>query len=376
MRPTILSAVLPHPPHAGLPPPSLDIELVDAGRAMGWIADARVGFRGFASAVEAAHAAWIAWRALQRRAARRLGARPVPVDEEPLTLRRVDGHEAILAGTRPIAILLRPGPDRRAGPDSFAFELQLPASTDEVGVRAEAYVVYRALRRSGVRWALWRPEVTRPRPTVTAPSPQPAASGSRLTHRSATPPATGHRAASTRRRRDDDGATTTRSVPEVITLRARVTFTAIAIVAGVTLLATVSPVLVAPLALFLLSPFLAVRWLVQRKRRNGTAPRLPGQRTALRRLGVVWASLAMLGSTVAAMAFLKGDAKRIALAPASGGAVACIGVAALRLSDKQERSMGVPPRVGFASAARLDRTAPPDGLGYLTRRELPEEKTS
>jgi hypothetical protein len=57
-------------------------------------------------------------------------------------------------------------------------------------------------------------------------------------------------------------------VPGVITLRARVTFTAIAIVAGVTLLATVPPVVVAPLAFFLRSAFLAVRWLVRLNKRN------------------------------------------------------------------------------------------------------------
>lgn len=170
MRQTIHSHSSPHSPQAGVPPPPLDIELVDAGRTVGWIADARIGFRGFASDTEAVHAAWVAWRELERRAARRFGVRPVPVDAEPLSIRRSHNGETILAGSRPIGILLRPGADARTGRDAFAFELQLPASTGELALRAKAYVIYRGLRKSGVRWALWRPVVTPPPATITETS--------------------------------------------------------------------------------------------------------------------------------------------------------------------------------------------------------------
>ena len=49
------------PDRLALPPP-LDLDLVDAGRAAGWIADNAVGFRGFGDETEAAHAAWVAHR--------------------------------------------------------------------------------------------------------------------------------------------------------------------------------------------------------------------------------------------------------------------------------------------------------------------------
>jgi hypothetical protein len=144
------------PDRLGLPPP-LDMDLVDAGRATGWIADTAVGFRGFGDETEATHAAWVAHRALARRLARTHRERPVPVDTEPLALRRVEGKEMILASGRPIATLIRPGSDSRTG-DSFGFELRIPAPGTELHVRAMAYLIYRTLRKSGIRWAMWRPE--------------------------------------------------------------------------------------------------------------------------------------------------------------------------------------------------------------------------
>lgn len=143
------------PDRLALPPP-LDMDLVDAGRVTGWIAGNVVGFRGFGDETEAAHAASVAHRTLARRLARSLGTRPVPIDIEPLTLRRVDGREMVLASGRPIAALIRPGPDSRSGTDSFGFELSIPTPIIELEVRAVAYLVYRTLRRSGIRWAMWR----------------------------------------------------------------------------------------------------------------------------------------------------------------------------------------------------------------------------
>ena len=149
------------PDRLALPPP-LDLDLVDAGRAAGWIAGNTVGFRGFDDETEAAHAAWVAHRTIARRLARTHGMRPVPVDIEPLAIQRVEAKEMILASGRPIAALVRPGPDSRSGVDSFGFELLIPTPISELEVRAMAYLVYRTLRKSGIRWAMWRPAPGRP----------------------------------------------------------------------------------------------------------------------------------------------------------------------------------------------------------------------
>ena len=98
-------------------PPPIDLTLVDADRMAGWIAGDVVGFRGFGDETEATHAAWVARRTLARRLARTHGIRPVPVDIEPLALHHVEGKETILASGRPIADLIRPGPDSRSGVD-------------------------------------------------------------------------------------------------------------------------------------------------------------------------------------------------------------------------------------------------------------------
>ena len=148
------------PDRLALPPP-LDLDLVDAGRAAGWIADSGVGFRGFGDATEAAHAAWVAHRTIARRLARTHEMRPVPVDIEPLAIQRVEAKEMIVASGRPIAALVRPGPDSRSGVDSFGFELQIPTPITALEARAMAYLIYRTLRKSGIRWAMWRPNAPR-----------------------------------------------------------------------------------------------------------------------------------------------------------------------------------------------------------------------
>lgn len=155
------------PNHLGLPPP-LRLDLTDAGRAVGWISGHGVGFRGFADEVEAAHAAWVAYRTLSRRLARRYGTRPIPVDIEPVALQRRGADEVILAGGRKIATLIRPGPQSPTGPDSFGFEIEIPLVTDELGMRSKAYFIYRTLRKAGTRWALWESA------SAAEPSPRPA----------------------------------------------------------------------------------------------------------------------------------------------------------------------------------------------------------
>lgn len=142
------------PGHLALPPP-LRLDLVDDARAVGWIRDNAVGFGGFADETEAAHAAWVAYRAISRRLARTHGMRPVPIDIEPLTVRRFGDGEAIFTSSRRVATLLRPDVDGRGGKDSFGFAIEIPDSMSELEVRAAASLAYRTIRKSGVRWALW-----------------------------------------------------------------------------------------------------------------------------------------------------------------------------------------------------------------------------
>jgi hypothetical protein len=149
------------PDRIGLPPPR-ELDLIDRDRIVGWVNGNVVGFRGFGSNVEAAHAAWVAYRTLARRLARRDGRRPVPIDTEPLALQWRGDEEVILATGRAIGTLLRPGAESRSGPDSFGFEIEIPAPADELTVRAKAYLMYWTLRKSGIRWAMWTRDARRP----------------------------------------------------------------------------------------------------------------------------------------------------------------------------------------------------------------------
>jgi hypothetical protein len=144
------------PTHMAVPPPR-ELDLIDAGRLVGWVDGDVVGFRGFATETEAAHAAWVAYRTLSRRLARRDrdGSRPVPVDTAPLAIAKRGGRDAILASGRAIATLVRPEADVRGDAASFAFEIRVPSPMDEVRMRAMAYLMYLSLRKSGMRWALW-----------------------------------------------------------------------------------------------------------------------------------------------------------------------------------------------------------------------------
>lgn len=140
-------------------PPPFAMDLVDADRAVGWIGANVIGFRGFGDETEATHAAWIAHRTLARRIARTHGMRLVPIDIEPLAIKPGDDdkNDVILASNRPIATLLRPANESRVA-NSFGFELSVPSPMSELELRGVAYLIYRTLRKSGVRWALWRPD--------------------------------------------------------------------------------------------------------------------------------------------------------------------------------------------------------------------------
>ena len=141
------------PDHLGIPPP-LEFELTDGDVVVGWVKDDVIAFRGFADETEAAHAAWLAHRTLRRHLARKTGTRPPPVDTEPLALRRRDGRDEILASGIPISTLRRPW--SRPDDDSFGFEIRVPGPGGELRMRAKSYLIYRTLRKSGIRWSLWR----------------------------------------------------------------------------------------------------------------------------------------------------------------------------------------------------------------------------
>ena len=131
-------------------PRSLD--LLDGNRHVGWITGDDIGFRGFADATQAVHAAWVAHRAL----ARRLGAPATWSEPETFAIARHADRETILVDGDPIAVLVRPGADDPSGSDSFGFEIRIPERADEIFPRAMAYRMYLALRKSGTAWALWQ----------------------------------------------------------------------------------------------------------------------------------------------------------------------------------------------------------------------------
>ena len=159
-------------------PPPRTIELREADTPYGWIAGTVIGFHGFRDEIEAAHAAWVAHRTMARRVARERRIRPIPIDTEPMSLARSGEVELILAGGRPIATLVRPGPDSRSGPRSFGFALEHPVPADELTLRATAHLVYRTLRRAGIRWSLWSPAPAEPRTSRARPEDAGARSAS------------------------------------------------------------------------------------------------------------------------------------------------------------------------------------------------------
>lgn len=156
-----------------LPPPGA-VELTDGDRVVGWVMENRVGFGGFATEQEAAHAAWVAYRTMARRRAWENGSRPLPIDIEPLTIHRRDGSDVIAASGRDVATLVRPDASQPDSAPSFGFEITLSHAVDELALRANAYVMYRALRRSGIRWELWRRRSAAPIARVATAEPTPA----------------------------------------------------------------------------------------------------------------------------------------------------------------------------------------------------------
>lgn len=152
------------PARLALPPP-LDFPLADHDRLVGWVQHDVVGFCGFGDEQEAAHAAWVAYRTLDRRLARSRGRRPIPIDAAPLTIDLGRVPHVVRASGAPIAELYPPGSER-AGAAGFAFGIRIPHPADELRMRAMAYLMYLALRKSGLRWALFARPPRRAEPRV------------------------------------------------------------------------------------------------------------------------------------------------------------------------------------------------------------------
>ena len=129
----------------------LDLDLLDGSRLVGWVRGRTVGFRGFANESEAAGAAWIAYKALARRLARRQGGPAAPTGVEPLSLQEVGDRKVLHASGQPFATLITPSDESLSGPRSFGFEIEVPQPADELSMRSLAYRIYRTLRASGVR---------------------------------------------------------------------------------------------------------------------------------------------------------------------------------------------------------------------------------
>jgi len=148
------------PNHLPEPPPearhAFQLDLLDGDRHVGWLRPDVIGFTGFASATEAAHASWVAYRTLARRLAHRDRRRPLPIDTEPLRLVAEDDGYVIMSSRDRIARLVEPAVTEPTE-HGFGFELWLDHPLDEVSARARAYQIYRTLRRSGLRWSMWRP---------------------------------------------------------------------------------------------------------------------------------------------------------------------------------------------------------------------------
>jgi hypothetical protein len=112
---------------------------------------------------EAAAAAWVAHVALETSRAKSGREEPPHLEWPELNLVRSGEHEWIVAEGKRLARLVRP---KLAGGSShsneadqisagcFGIEIILPPDPSEVTIGSSAYVIYLALRRSGLRWSI------------------------------------------------------------------------------------------------------------------------------------------------------------------------------------------------------------------------------
>jgi hypothetical protein len=155
-------SILPTTSQLAVPPPRrVHARLLDGTGEVGWIANQRLGFTGFATLNEAMVGAWVAHVALERRAAKSR-REPAPYIDSALRLTREAEDEWIEVANKHVARLLRPVQPREARADEeelgpgkwFGFEIPFPAATPALDIDSSAHVVYRGLRRSGVPWAI------------------------------------------------------------------------------------------------------------------------------------------------------------------------------------------------------------------------------
>jgi hypothetical protein len=137
-----------------VPPPGQAIEqLRDGTGPVGWIGDGRLAFSGFATLGEAAKAAWVAHVALERRGAERRGEAPPHIRPE-LELWVSGADEWLAIDGKRVARLLSPASTQPHGHSWFGFELPFAPGTFAFEIESSAHIVYRGLRRSGVRWPM------------------------------------------------------------------------------------------------------------------------------------------------------------------------------------------------------------------------------
>ena len=138
-----------------LPPP---LELRVGDLVVGWIDGDVVKFRGFDSEHGAAQAAVVAHQAMLRRLARGNRAAASADESDLAAVRRANDRANAPANGSSVASVLRSIANgiRGAGAGEYAFEIGVPPPSDELRMRGMAYVMYRALRSSGVAWPLLR----------------------------------------------------------------------------------------------------------------------------------------------------------------------------------------------------------------------------
>ena len=141
-----------------LPPP---LELRVGDLLVGWIDGDFVKFRGFDSERGAAQAAVVAHQAMLRRLARGNRAAASADESDLAAVRRANDHANAPANGSSVASVLRSIANgiRGAGAGEYAFEIRVPPPSDELRMRGMAYVMYHALRSSGVAWPLLRADV-------------------------------------------------------------------------------------------------------------------------------------------------------------------------------------------------------------------------
>ncbi|MEO8634435.1 MAG: hypothetical protein ABI587_04060 [Gemmatimonadales bacterium] len=129
-----------------------NFRLFDRGQEIGYIDDRLVGFRGFASSMDAGTAAWAASQELTLRSRHRQGAAPTPPEAELVLIEREPG-ELVVARYNTVASLVRiPGDAIIGGEDEWGFEIEVPMDAGpELFVMAQARIMWRGLRARGVQ---------------------------------------------------------------------------------------------------------------------------------------------------------------------------------------------------------------------------------